>query len=192
MKILVSGFETFGHHLENSSEVIVKLIREKRPEISTIILPVTFQDSWPMLKEKIDLEKPDYVMSLGLAGNRKVISLEKMAINWIDCDISDNAGIMIREQLIDPKAPAAYFSTLPLSDFKKLKTNFPFEISLSAGSYLCNYLMYHLLHHTCQMKCQGGFIHLPHLGESKDLIYECICEFIDYLSKEPPTRAGDS
>jgi pyroglutamyl-peptidase len=119
MKILVSGFETFGHHLENSSEIIVKLFQERRPEISAITLPVTFKDSWPTLREKIDLEKPDYVICLGLAGNRKVISLEKVAINWIDCDIADNAGVVIKEQLIDSEAPTAYFSTLPISDFKK-------------------------------------------------------------------------
>jgi hypothetical protein len=42
------------------------------------------------------------------------------------------------------------------------------------------------------MKCQAGFIHLPHLDENKDLIFECICEFVDYLKKEPPARAEDS
>lgn len=182
MKILVSGFEKFGSHIENSSETIVNLLKERRPDISTTILPVSFAHSWEKLKEKIHLENPDYVLSLGLAGSRKVISIEKVAINWIDCEIPDNLGHQIQDELIQQNGPDAYFSTLPLSSLKNLKTNFKTEISLSAGSFLCNYLMYQLIHYSSQMKYKAGFIHLPHLGEDQEDIFASINSMIDLLN----------
>ena len=181
MKILISGFEKFGSHVDNSSEIIVKLFQQRRPDLSTIILPVSFEESWEVLKEKINLERPDHVISLGLAGNRKVISLEKVAINWIDCEIPDNAGNVIKDKMIKENGPEAYFSTLPLTDLKNLETNFPTEISLTAGSFLCNYIMYQLLDYSKEVNYRSGFIHLPHLAGEQEKIYESLNLMIDLL-----------
>ena len=66
--------------------------------------------------------------------------------------------------LVQPDGPAAYFSTLPLRAMLAAvqAAGVPVELSLSAGAYLCNQVLYTLLH-TCPIP--GGFIHLPSLPE---------------------------
>ena len=48
-----------------------------------------------------------------------------------------------------------------------LEQGIPARISNSAGTYVCNDLMYHLLHllHTRFPQVRGGFIHVPYLPE---------------------------
>ena len=43
----------------------------------------------------------------------------------------------------------------------------PAEISNSAGTYVCNHLMYSVLHYAAQMcpELRAGFIHVPYIPE---------------------------
>lgn len=169
MKILISGFEKFGPHSINSSEVMVKLLASE-PDIKTVLLPVTFEDAFQKLNDEIQKHQPEVVVALGLAAYRDKISLEKVAINLIDCEIPENAGIFHRDTPIIKDAPNAYFSTLPLTEMLLSSRAFPTEISYSAGAYVCNYLMYQLLHSLEGSGIKTGFIHLPELGENQDRI----------------------
>ena len=62
------------------------------------------------------------------------------ALNLMDFRIPDNTGAIISDKPVIPDAPAAYFTTLPIHSMliALIKANIPAEISLSAGSYLCN------------------------------------------------------
>lgn len=183
MKVLVSGFTTFSTHTENSSQIIAELLREtKIPgiEIQTVILPVAFSNAFDHLKIEIDSFKPDYVVCLGLAGNRKKISLEKVAINLIHSDIPDNEGVTQMDLHIS-EGPAAYFSTLPLKEMREVTTPFPVEMSFSAGAYVCNYVMYRVLEYVKGTKVKAGFIHLPHLHENQAEIFESLVRMIELL-----------
>ena len=158
MKILVSGFAPFGPHKENSSEIIVNSL--SLPDLQKIILPVTFKEAFEVLKAEIRSSKPDIVICFGLAHNRTKISLEKVAINLIDCEIPDNNGVLHKGEPITASGKAAYFSTLPLNSMKE---NLPVEISYSAGTYVCNYVMYRTLELLESTSVKAGFIHLPPL-----------------------------
>jgi len=170
MKILLTGFEPFGGSASNPSEQVVRaLAREIIPSIvlSTAILPVERMRGPTALLRAFDEARPDAVVMLGEASQRAVISLERVAVNLLDFRIADNAGAKIVDEPIVGFAPAAYFSTLPLRAMLDAMSavGVPAELSLSAGAFLCNQVMFTLLHHLAQnkLKVPAGFIHLPPL-----------------------------
>ncbi len=182
-KVLISGFQPFGSHAENSSQIIAELFKEvDLPgfEIRAIILPVAFSSAFEQLKTEIEKFGPDYVLCLGLAGERTTITLERVAINLIHSKIPDNDGVVFLDEAIFQNGPAAYFSTLPLKVMRELKTTYPVEESYTAGTYVCNYLMYQVLNYLKESDVKAGFIHLPHLKENRGPIHQAIVEIIKY------------
>jgi pyroglutamyl-peptidase len=182
-KVLISGFEPFGSHAENSSQVIAEIFKEVDLlgfEIRIIILPVTFKSAFELLKTEIEKFGPDYVLCLGLAGERTSITVERVAINLIHSKIPDNDGIIYLDQVILQNGPAAYFSTLPHEKIRELKTAFPVEESYTAGTYVCNYLMYNVLNFFKDSDVKAGFIHLPHLKENRGPIHQAIVDILKY------------
>lgn len=150
-------------------------------KIETCILPVTFSKAFENLKIEMDRLRPDVVICLGLAGNRQAIELEKVAINLIHCDLPDNEGVFQLDKLICPTGPVAFFSSLPVKEMSETKTDFPVRVSFSAGAYVCNYLMYKVLEYSEGKDIRAGFIHLPHLGENRDVIFKSLVEIIKVL-----------
>jgi pyroglutamyl-peptidase len=185
IKILISGFTTFSSHAENSSEIIAKLFKStpiKGFETQVVILPVTFSESFKTLNKAMNDFLPDYVLCLGLGSNRKAINLEKVAINLIHSDIADNEGVLHQDQWILKDGPSAYFATLPLEEMRKLQTPFPVEMSFTAGTYVCNYVMYESLNFLKDSKVKAGFIHLPHLEKNKDKIFDSLVIMLQTFS----------
>ena len=111
-KVLLSGFTTFDEHKENSSQIMVELFKDAKLdgiELKTKNLPETFAGAFEELKKEIDSFKPDYIVSLGLAGNRKSIELEKVAVNIIHTRGTDNDGVSFQDHMIVENAPVGYF-----------------------------------------------------------------------------------
>lgn len=177
MKILVTGFEPFNGETINPSQQIV--YRLTAPEGATLIkeiLPVEFGKAAERLRELFQNHRPDVVLSVGQAGGRPEISVERVAIN-IDCVKSsngskllpDNAGDMPVDEPIEAEGPSAYFATLPLWEMVEAiqGKGITAGISNTAGTYVCNHVMYVSLHQAAvqypQMK--AGFIHVPFLPE---------------------------
>lgn len=177
MKILVTGFEPFNGGTINPSEQIVQHLAA--PEGVTLIkkiLPVEFEKSAIHLKELFCEHQPDIVLSIGQAGGRAEISIERVAIN-VDCVKSsngrrilpDNAGASPVDKAIAADGAPAYFATLPLWKMVEAiqEKGIPAGVSNTAGTYVCNHVMYVSLHqaavHYPQMK--AGFIHVPFLPE---------------------------
>lgn len=171
MKILLTGFEPFGEHRLNPSQLLVDALPDQilGRSIYKGILPVHHQLGPQKLLELILQLQPDAVLSFGLAAGRAKISLERVALNLIDDATPDNAGVTIENQSIITDAPAAYFSTLPLYAMLSalITAGIPAELSLSAGTYLCNQVFYTLMHTvaTHNLGIQAGFVHLPALPE---------------------------
>ena len=185
-KVLLSGFTTFDEHKENSSQIMVELFKDAKLdgiELKTKILPVTFAGAFEELKKEIDSFKPDYIVSLGLAGNRKAIELEKVGINLIHTRGTDNDGVSLQDTLIDEQGPVGYFSTLPLKKMREVETAFPVKMSFSAGAYVCNYLMYKTLQYTEGGKIKAGFIHLPHLNENQEAIFQSLKALLNVCTR---------
>jgi pyroglutamyl-peptidase len=172
MKILVTGFEPFNKNPINPSKLVVETLAAEGIQgisVNTAILPVDVERGPAVLLQAVDRVKPEAVVCLGQASRRAAISLERIAVNLLDFRIPDNAGNQVNDQPVVPDAPAAYFTTLPVRKiYETIKAKgLPVELSLSAGTYLCNQVIYILLHH---LQSQGigipaGFIHLPNLPE---------------------------
>lgn len=115
----------------------------------------------------------DAVLALGQAGGRCKLSLERIAINIADSAVADNCGMTLQEAKIQCDGAAAYFATLPIRSILNagLAAGVPFEISNSAGTYVCNYIMYNILYWAEQNSLggkaawRGGFLHVPFLPE---------------------------
>ena len=172
MQILLTGFEPFNSSPINPSEQIVKsLADESIPgvRLETAVLPVDSKHGPEAFIQAIFASQPEAILCLGQANRRAVLSIERLAINLLDFRIPDNAGNQVNDQPIIPDGPAAYFTTLPVRLlYDNLKENgIPAELSLSAGSYLCNQITYIMLHYLQSkgLEIPAGFIHLPALPE---------------------------
>jgi pyroglutamyl-peptidase len=172
MNIILTGFEPFNGSTTNpSSEIIKHFPIDLFPGHNLIqkILPVDSLKAVAWLSSKIKGIQPDIVMLLGEASQRPVVSIEKIAINWMDFRIADNSGNQILDRPVIEEGPAAFFSTLPVSLIHQHLKNagIPSEISLSAGAYLCNQVFYSSLYYLSleDHQCLCGFIHLPPLPE---------------------------
>lgn len=172
MKILLSGFEPFGGSSINPSEQVLQALRNEKlsgVELDTCVLPVDCYRAPQLMIEQIRQKSPDVIIALGEAGGRPAISLERVAVNLLDYRIADNAGNMVQDLAIVEGAPDAYFSTLPLRILLKAleQKEIPAVLSLSAGAFLCNQIMYTILHQIRieQREAKAGFIHLPYLPQ---------------------------
>lgn len=168
MKILVTGFDPFGGEAVNPAYEAVKLLPDNiaGAEIVKLEIPTEFERSMELLEETIGRERPDAVISIGQAGGRAEITPERVAINLADARIPDNAGNQPVDEPLIADGPAAYFATLPLKEMVKnvQDSGIPCRISYSAGTYVCNSVMYRVLHlaEVSGMGFCAGFIHVPY------------------------------
>lgn len=172
MKVLLTGFEPFGSSTVNPSEQVVRaLAAESLPgvELATTILPVDRERGPAVLLQAVETHRPEAVLCLGEAGGRAGISVERVAVNLLDFGIADNAGNKVADQPVAADGPAAYFATLPVRAMvvAMQEAGVPAELSLSAGTFLCNQVMYAVLHYlaTHEPAIPAGFVHLPRLPE---------------------------
>lgn len=171
MKVLITGFEPFGSEIVNPSYEAIKLLPDYIGDLEIIKaeLPVSFEASGPALIKAITLRQPDAVVCVGQASGYAGVALERVAINLRDASIPDNCGLQPIDQPVVSDGPPAYFSTLPVKKIVNTLQNqgIPAFVSNSAGTYVCNNLMYILLHliHQERPSMQGGFIHVPYVME---------------------------
>ncbi|MCL5995093.1 MAG: pyroglutamyl-peptidase I [Chloroflexi bacterium] len=172
MKVLLTGFEPFGGSPINPSIQAARAIAEMRLEgidLSTTLLPVDRISGPTTLVLAVETFRPAAVLCLGQTMGRAALSIERVAINLLDFSIADNAGVTVTDEPIVPNGPAAYFATLPVRQMLAAvrDAGVPAELSLSAGTFLCNQVLYSLLHHLAVngMSIPAGFIHLPALPE---------------------------
>ncbi len=171
MRILVTAFDPFGGETRNPAQDVLAQLPDnvKGAEICKLIVPTAFWRSVDMAVDAIRAHRPDAVVCLGQAGGRSGITVEHVAINWMDAGIPDNSGRQPRDERIAPNGPDAYFATLPVRAMVNAVRDIGLSagISLSAGAYVCNHLMYGVLHHLANenLTVPAGFVHLPFLPE---------------------------
>ena len=167
MKILYTGFAPFGGERVNPSFEALRLLPDSLDGAAVLRmeLPTTFESAGKLLLDTIGRENPDIVICVGQAGGRAAVTPERCAINVRDARIPDNAGHQPKDEPVIAGGPAALFSTLPIKAMAAAarKDGFAAEISNSAGTFVCNDLMYSLLY-TLEREfpaVRGGFIHVP-------------------------------
>lgn len=169
MKILLTGFTPFGSESINPSYEAIKGITTDNKEVTikVIEVPTIFNESIEVLKAAMESFKPDVVLCVGQAGGRYTISFERVAINVDDARIHDNKNNQPIDEPIVKEGPNAYFTNLPIKSMVQVlkEKNIPADISNSAGTFVCNHLMYGLMHLISKEKKDifGGFIHVPYI-----------------------------
>ena len=170
MKIIVTGFDPFGGEKINPSIECVKALPEiEGVEIFRVELPTVFKESANRLNEVINDVKPDAVLCVGQAGGRPGITMERIAINVDDARIPDNISQQPIDEVIQLDGEAAYFTTLPIKRIVNAirKAGIPAEVSNTAGTFVCNHIMYQALFTATKAdkSFKAGFMHIPFIPE---------------------------
>lgn len=170
MKILLTGFEPFGGESVNPALESTKRLHGTSisgAEIISAELPVSWEQVLPKLIEAINEHQPDVVISVGQAGGRAKVTPEYIGINLANG--KDNYEIQKNEDKVVDGGPDGYFATLPV---KKMiaamnEAGIPAAPSYSAGTYLCNWVLYATRHYieTQGLNIKSGFIHIPYLPD---------------------------
>ena len=168
-KLLITGFDPFDGASINPSWEAVKLLPDRIGdyEIHKLQIPTVFALAPRTVLDKAEKLRPDVIISVGQAGGRAAVTPERIGINVRDARITDNAGISPKDDPIVPGGPDGYFSTLPVRAMIEAiqAAGLPAAISNTAGTFVCNDVLYSLLHryHGTGVRC--GFIHVPYLPE---------------------------
>jgi pyroglutamyl-peptidase len=166
--VLVTGFDCFGGETMNPSwEICKRLPREiAGMRVETCLVPCEFRRAIEVVAEAIERHRPSIVLSVGQAGGRSRIGVERVAINVDDARIPDNAGLQPMDEAIASNGPPAYFATVPVKAMARAirAAGVPAEVSNSAGTYVCNHVMYGVLHFIAASvrNARAGFIHVPY------------------------------
>jgi len=158
VRLLLTGFEPFGTHSINPSMVLAE-------RLGGVVLPVSARRLTGALAAAIEEARPEIVLGLGLAEHRTQVAVERLAINCLDFSIPDNDGVLLVDEEVVPGGPAAYFATIPVRALAAAwqAEELPSYLSNSAGTFICNQMLYT----ACRMAESGGFragfIHLPPL-----------------------------
>lgn len=171
MRLLITGFDPFGGEKINPAWEAVKGLPDNIDGVEVIKLqiPTVFKKSAQKLFENIDSVKPDVVICVGQAGGRYELSMERVAINLDDGRIPDNEGYQPIDVKVFEDGENAYFTTLPIKAMVEeiKRAGIPAAVSNTAGTYVCNHIMYSLLYyiHKNSLNIKGGFIHVPYITE---------------------------
>ena len=170
-KVLITGFDPFGGETINPAYEAVKLLPDEIAGAKIIKkeIPTVFQKGPDAVYEEIQSSKPDYVLCIGQAGGRSQVTPEWVGINFRNARIADNEGNQPLQTSVVENGPEAYFTMLPVFRMvEKMKENgIPANVSYTAGTYVCNDVMYSVLHycHTEFKGVKGGFMHVPFATE---------------------------
>ena len=172
-KILLTGFEAYGHTPHNPAESVARTLDGNLisgSEVVARIVPNNFFECIEFVRDSIAEIEPEIVVMMGEYGGRATITVERIAQNLNDSTrygLADNARCALQGQMTVPDGPVAYYSTLPIRAMVKAmrESGIPSDISDTPGTFCCNHLMYGILHHIHAngLPIRAGWIHLPHL-----------------------------
>ncbi len=175
-RILVTGFEPFGGSLLNPAALIAEGLAAEgvhgtmiRAEILPVVGGVAPGSARAALDAVLADFQADAAIHFGEAHTRSEFSVERVAINLRDYRIADNAGVCAEDTPVIHGAPSAHFTTLPVRGIVEAVrvAGIPAGTSLTAGTYICNEVMFHSLERSAATgwPAISGFIHVPQLEE---------------------------
>ncbi len=167
--LLITGFAPFGGETVNPSweavrrlpDVLGGVVLHKKE------LPVEFTAAADLVWAETERLRPDAVLCVGQAGGRDAVTPEYVAINLRHARIADTAGCRPQDEPVVPGGPAAYFATVPVRRMAAAgeETGVPCRCSYTAGTFVCNEVLYTLLHRLRDTEIPAGFVHVPYLPE---------------------------
>lgn len=168
-KVLVTGFGPYGVTPVNPAQLTAEELDGRTIVGATVIsriVPNTFFESIAAAQQAIAEIEPALVIMLGEYPGRSMITVERLAQNVNDCGrygLADCAGRVLVGEPTDPAGPVAYHATVPVRAMvlAMRKAGVPADVSDAAGTFVCNHLMYGVLHTSPRRVCPSapvGFI----------------------------------
>lgn len=168
-RLLITGFDPFGGERINPAWEAVKRLPDRIGDyvLCKLEIPTVFGLAGKTVLREAARIQPDAVLCIGQAGGRGAVTPERIGVNIRDARIKDNAGNQPRGEFVATDGPAAYFATVPVMEMEDAirAAGLPAAVSNSAGAFVCNDVLYTLLHHYAQTDVKVGFIHVPYLPE---------------------------
>lgn len=168
-RLLITGFDPFGGQPVNPSWEAVRRLPNEIGDytLTKLRIPTVFGAAAQAVLETAQSVQPDVILSIGQAGGRSAVTPEVVGLNLREACIPDNAGNQPSARPVVEGAPAAYFATVPVREMVRAinAAGLPGALSYSAGVYVCNDVLYTLLHHFDGTPTRVGFIHVPFLPE---------------------------
>ena len=168
-RLLITGFDPFGGETVNPSWEAVRRLPDQVGSwrLTKLQIPTVFDGAAQTVLESAEELAPDAILCIGQAGGRNAVTPEVVAINLREARIPDNAGCQPVNLPVVEGGPAAYFATVPVRGMEKamLAAGYPAALSYSAGAFVCNDVLYTLLHRLDATDTRVGFIHVPFLPE---------------------------
>ena len=165
----------FNKKENNYSAEVLKFISSYKVEIDKVIADVVYDKCFDYVAGN-GLENYDYIIALGEARMRNVLTVEKRAKNISSCSLPDNSGEVKSEEIIDNSFGEFIESKMDFEKFKEFA-----EISFDAGKFVCNNLYFHLLKYD---DTRTLFIHVPECNNDEEkykLYAEKISRIIEIL-----------
>ena len=167
--MLVTGVDPFGAASRNPSWEAVQLLPDQIGDyrLWKLGIPTIFGEGAEKVLEVVEELGPDLILCVGLAAGRDAVPPERIAVNIRDARITDNRGCQPQGERIVPEGPAAYFATAPVEAMARAirDTGIPGAVSNTAGTYVCNDVLYTLLHRYAGTAVKVGFVHVPQIPE---------------------------
>ena len=168
-KLLITGFDPFGGETVNPSWEAVRLLPEEigACRLTKQQIPTVFGRAAETVLAASEKLQPDVILCIGQAGGRSGITPEVVGINLREARLPDNAGNQPTDVPVVENGPAAYFATVPVRAMVKAVNDAGISaaLSYSAGTFVCNDVLYSLLHHYHGTETKVGFVHVPFLPE---------------------------
>ena len=184
--LLITGFDPFGGEAINPSWEAVSRLPEELGgySLTKLRIPVVFGEAAEQVIGVANKIHPDAVLCIGQAGGRDAVTPELVGINLRHGTIPDNKGNQPIDMPILPGRDAAYFSTVPARKMAEAihSAGIPSRVSYSAGTYVCNDVLYTLLSHFAGSATQVGFIHIPYVPEQNKTPSMELCHIVRALT----------
>ena len=171
-KLLITGFDPFGGAAVNPSWLAVRGLPDRvgEWELCKLEIPTVYGVAAQTVLKKAAELAPHAIICVGQAGGRAAVTPERIGVNIRDARISDNAGNQPKGEFVAEDGPAAYFATVPVAEIAAAieTAGIPAIVSNSAGAFVCNDVLYSLLHHYAGTAVKVGFIHVPYIPEQAE------------------------
>ena len=167
--LIITGFDPFdGADINPAWEAVSRLpdtVGDFR--LTKLMIPTRFERASEKVLAAAAADPADVILCVGQAGGRAAVTPERIAVNLMDAPISDNAGVCPKEQPCIEGGPDGLFSTLPVKAIADAvaAAGIPAQVSLSAGTFVCNDTLYRLSYHFRGTGTRVGFVHVPFLPQ---------------------------
>ena len=178
-RLLVTGFDPFNGANINPSWEAVRRLPDTIGEwtLTKLEVPTAYGLAGQAVLTVAQTICPDAILCVGQAGGRASVTPEVVAINLRESAVVDNRGCQMTNQPVLVGGENAYFATLPVREIVAAiqAEGLPAALSFSAGAFVCNDLLYTLLHHYHDRHVRVGFLHVPYLPEQAEAGIPSLC-----------------